>query len=242
MIKEFKHQNDSMIIGIFGDSFAAPWEDACGWPELLKHHYNVKNFAKSSSSLFWSYTKLIKNINNVDLVIFVTTVNGRLYYPDDNLQQVSTMWSVDAVLTGQINDPIFDISKHIFKAAKEYYLHLSDNEFDMYVHGQIIKSIQELCSLKNKKLILIPAFNDTVNYQTIFSFPLFEITQKELEATFNDRQFREETSLKVNHMSQENNKRLTKIIDGILKNDLSSVNIDMFEFKKESNPELYWKL
>jgi hypothetical protein len=236
-------ENDKIIVGIFGDSFAE-LTSPHGWPELLNNtrHYNIKNFAKTSSSLYWSYAKLIKHIDNVDLVIFVATANGRLYYPDDDLQFISSMWTVDAVLTGQINNPIFDISKPIFKAAKEYYLHLSDNEFDMYIHGQIIKSIQELCSLKNKKLILIPAFGDTVKYQTIFSFPLIEIMYKEIEATFNDRQYRLETSLKANHISRENNKRLAKIVDDILKNNLSSANIDMFEFKKESNPELHWKL
>jgi hypothetical protein len=206
--------------------------------EIIEKTYESGYFMK------WHFdnAKLIKHIDNVDLVIFVATANGRLYYPDDDLQFISSMWTVDAVLTGQINNPIFDISKPIFKAAKEYYLHLSDNEFDMYIHGQIIKSIQELCSSKNKKLILIPAFGDTVKYQTIFSFPLIEIMYKELEATFNDRQYRLETSLKTNHISRENNKRLAKIVDDILKNNLSSANIDMFEFKKESNPELHWKL
>ena len=233
-----------MIIGIFGDSFAAP-VNPCGWPNLLASTYqhNVKNFAKESSSLFWSYKKLLKHIDQVDLVIFVATANGRLYYPDDSLQFISTIWSTDAVLTGQMtNDNVNVSNRPIIKAAKEYFLHLSQPDFDSYVHEQIIKSIHELCIHKNKKLILIPAFEENVRYQTIFSFSLETIMFKELEATFNDRTFILETSMRANHMCQENNIRLAKILNNLLQGNLPTVTIDDFEFKKETNPELHWVL
>jgi hypothetical protein len=34
------------------------------------------------------------------------------------------------------------------KAAKEYYIHLDNLDFNFYVHEQIIKSISELCQIK----------------------------------------------------------------------------------------------
>ena len=48
--------------------------------------------------------------------------------------------------------------------------------------------------------------------------------------------------MKVNHMSAENNIRLAKIINDLLQGNLLTVTIDDFEFKKETNPELYWVL
>lgn len=234
-----------MIVGIFGDSFADPqkWSLPHGWTSLLSatYNYHVKNFALTSSSLFWSYSKLVKHIDEVDLVIFVATSSDRLYHFDDKLQALSTPWSVDFNLTnntGKVNIS----NRPLFKAAKEYFRHLQQPDFNAYVHKQVIKSIYELCDQKNKKLILIPAFKENVPYQTIFSFPLFDITSKELEATFNDTKFRPETPMRVNHMSEENNIRLAKIINDLLQGNLPTVTIDDFEFKKENNPELYWKL
>lgn len=232
-----------MIIGIFGDSFADPRRPPGGWPNLLASTYqhNVKNFARGGSSLFWSYKKLLAHIHEVDLVVLVTTNSGRIYYPNDNLQSFCTPWGADAGLSGKTNGVNIS-NRPLYKAANDYFLHLQQADFDWYVHDQIIKSIQELCVQKNRKLLLIPAFKENVQYQTIFSFPLIDITYKELEATFNDKKMREETHIRPNHMSLENNRRLAKIVNDLLQGNLPTVTIDDFEFKKETNPELYWVL
>jgi uncharacterized protein YaaR (DUF327 family) len=237
-----------MIVGIFGDSFAVG-ANPKSWSNILAstYSYQILNFAQGSTSLFWSYKKLINHIDQVDTIVFVVTSPGRLYHPHMHL--LGTLRTVDRMLSqsgkgkhGWNNEKLSPDNIEIFKAAKSYYLNLADYEFDMFVHTQLIKAIQELCQQKNKKLIMIPGFDQNIAYQSIFSCAIFQITLEEIYATFNDKMFRFETAERANHMSQENNQRLAKIINGILKNELTSVNIDMFEFKKETNPALYWEL
>ena len=232
-----------MKIAIFGDSFAAPGGPH-GWPDLLAdtHQHNIKNFAQGGSSLFWSYKKLLTHIGKVDVVIFVVTTPGRLYYPDDDLQQhICNSWCVDAGLAGK-TDLVNISNRPLYQAAKEYFSHLAQPDFDWYVHDQIVKSIDELCAKQNKRLILIPAFEQNVPYQNIFTFSLYDVTTEELKATFGDTVYKTEKSTRANHMSQENNRRLAKIVNDLLQGNLSTVNIDSFEFKKQPDPELYWEL
>jgi hypothetical protein len=230
-----------MIIGVFGDSFAAGYS-SYSWTNILSKNDNltVKNFGCSSTSLFWSYKELLAHINEVDVVIFVATSIGRLYYPgnDPILMSVGTLYTVEYYLEQKISADKIDI----LNAAKEYYIHLANPDFNFYVHEQIIKSISELCQIKNKKLLLIPAFESNLKYQDIFSLSLYDVTKEELYTNFKNNQFKNETPLRANHMSQENNIRLANLVIEILLNDRQKVDISDFVFKKETNPELYWEL
>lgn len=240
-----------MIVGIFGDSFAAPsdlYSPSHSWTNLLSitYNYNVKNFAQTATSLFWSYKKLITHIDQVDTVVFVVTAPGRLYHPR---MIPGTLWTVDRILNqpdaekrGFNNEKLSLDNIEILKAAKSYYLNLSDHEFDMFVHTQLIKTIQELCQQKNKKLWLIPSVDQNISYQSTFLCALWQITQEEIRATFGDTMTRPETPARVNHMSAENNLILAGLVDNIITGKEITVTLDNFVFKKETNPELYWEL
>jgi hypothetical protein len=137
-----------MIIGIFGDSYASEQYGPIAWSNLLRtqYHYNIYNYACAATCLFWSYQQLIKNIDNLDTVIFVATQYGRLYWPDadftsDSLHMISSLWTIQHVMK---HNPLMDPTRlAILKAAQQYHLHLRNDQFDMFVHNQIIKEISK---------------------------------------------------------------------------------------------------
>lgn len=237
-----------MTVGVFGDSFAEivtyPNPDRCqGWSELLKtlYQYNIQNFAYGSTSLFWAYQQLINNIDQCDTVIFVPSDRGRLYWPDtSDLCRVSSFYSVKNILDTELNRPASEMT--IFKAAEQYYLHLSNNDFDVFVHTQIINAVKKLCNERKKQLILIPAFDINIEHQSVFRCSLFQVLFKELATQFNDQEYRPERYTRANHMSQANNLALAKIVDKLLNNEQISVSLNDFVFQKVSNPELFWSI
>ena len=70
-----------MNIAIFGDSFADSSinrDKFTSQTTYLSNDYNIKNFAKAGTSLWWSYEKFIKNYEKFDTIIFVATGYGRI--------------------------------------------------------------------------------------------------------------------------------------------------------------------
>lgn len=228
-----------MIIGIFGDSFSNG-DSPLSWTNILKTDYNykTKNFGKPSTNLFWSYKQLKSNIDSCDLIVFVITNPGRLYHDTD--YGISTLFTVINLLKDKSLTPE---RRALYQAAEQYFIHLSNYEFDEYVHSSLVDSIKTLCSEKNKRLILIPAFDLTVCYQTTFKKSLMYIHKKELFTVFNDTTFRlENESTRANHLSKENNKILANIVDRLIKNENIIVDDNLFVYEKYENPGLYWKL
>ena len=69
-----------MKIGIFGDSFAdtlvcdkeeVSKHNIIGWPDLLKTEYNIVNFSRGGTSLFYSYMLFKEKQTDFDKIIFV---------------------------------------------------------------------------------------------------------------------------------------------------------------------------
>jgi hypothetical protein len=235
-----------MKIGVFGDSFASGEYGPLGWASVLQtyHQYNIHNFGVSSTSLFWSYQQLIENIDNFDVIIFVATSHGRLYWPDTSckLHHISSPGTIQHAI--KTNPPIHELA--IFKAAEQYYLNLCNDEFDTFVHSQILTQIGKLCKKRAKKLILIPAFDINIRYQSVFQCSLIAVTFKELATQFgpnaawrNEKHF---TGGRANHMSAANNIVLAGIVNKLLRNTVCSVGLDDFVYKQVSNPELHWDI
>jgi hypothetical protein len=121
-------------IGFFGDSFAAEgvnphawWNKYTPYTIKLEKHYDatIVNFGKGGSSiwdaLLIQLDPLIKSNCVPDICIFVWTNPGRLFH-----REVRRINHGDA-LTPKFHT--YNIFKHkIWKAAKEYYLHLYDHE------------------------------------------------------------------------------------------------------------------
>lgn len=80
-----------MKIGIFGDSFASKsrswWrkDNYLSWVEHLSLKYDVTNYSEGGSSLFYSYSQLIKNHQKYQKIVLLVTNTGRLHLPHAEL-------------------------------------------------------------------------------------------------------------------------------------------------------------
>lgn len=232
-----------MIIGIFGDSFAdGHGGNPVSWTKLLEttYSFDIKNYARSSSSTFWSYRKLLSAIDKIDTIVFVLTDSIRLYHPKEKYQRACTLFTAQhfiktASLSGK--------ELAVYKAAEQYHIHLADCVFHDFVQDQVVKEVQALAQQHDKKLIIVPAYPYSVKYQTIFKTPLVDILWKELSTNFGNRFYRsEKMQLRCNHMSKENNKVLAEKMAGILTGKITSIALDDFIFTKYDDPGLHWYL
>jgi hypothetical protein len=231
-----------MIVGIFGDSFAEPVFAENGWPNLLHSQYSqeIKNYAFNCTSTFWSYQQLLLHINEIDVILFTISGVGRLYHPDLEVREVCSLFTLEHVLK---DSNLIDYKRNIYKAAQDYYLHLDNEEFNVFVQGQIVKEVQNLAQKHNKKLILIPAFDDGVQYQSIFKMCLIDIMRKEVQTNFGDLAYRPENpNTRANHLSKENNKILAFKINEILNNTIDTVELTDFVFTKYVDTGIYWEI
>jgi hypothetical protein len=238
-----------MIIGIFGDSYAEESAGPISWSHLLRaqYHYTIHNYAKGATCLFWSYQQLVKHIDNFDTIVFVATLAGRLYWPDvehapDSLHNISGVTTIQHVINNNLSTDPNRLA--IFKAAEQYHLNLANRDFDIFVHGQIIREINRLCRKRGKKLIMIPAFDVNITRRSAFQCSLFDVSRKELATQFGKkhRGYVMEKDTRSNHMSVENNIVFAGIVDKLLRDEACSIGLDNFVFKKVADPELYWDI
>ena len=143
-----------MKIAIFGDSYGVNMNhhnQTLSWVDILRFDYDVTNFCKGGSSLYYQYELFNLNHKNYDKIIFLITNPGRLYMKDCKVQQhvshydTAKHWFDKA---GTLQD------KSILTAAMQYFLYLQDSNFDQLVHRLILKEIQ----LERDNLLLVPCF------------------------------------------------------------------------------------
>ena len=237
-----------MKIAIFGDSYAQETTGAISWSHILRaqYHYNIHNYACGATCLFWSYQQLVKHIDNFDTIVFVATQVGRLYWPtveyenENSLHMISGLTNIQHAIK---NNPSMNPNRlAVFKAAEQYHLNLANLDFDTFVHNQILKEISILCGKRKKKLIMIPAFNVAITRRSAFQCSLHDVSFKELTTQFGKRQkeYVSEKNTRANHMSIENNIIFAGIVDKLLRDEVFSIGLDDFEYKKVADPESYW--
>jgi hypothetical protein len=239
-VSPFK-KNTRPVIGIFGDSFASGDPDphlpyVKVWTSLIGNEYVVNNYAATGTSLFWTYTQLLKYMYECDIIVLVITAPGRLYYPDPDLK-IGTLNTTIAQKKGSTGHRF-----EILTAAENYHVNLAQPDFDLFVHNKLVDEIRSTCNINNKKLVLIPGFPENVKFQSVFQISLYDIMIQELYATFGDFEFREETTSRRNHMCFKNNEILAGLVSEIINNTRQTVLLDDFVFEKEPFPEQFWKL
>lgn len=227
-----------MIVGVFGDSFAEGVNDL-SWTVLLSttHSLKVQNYAMACTSAFWSFRQLTEHINDVDVVVFEVSSVGRLYHDDIKYRGVCTPLMVQTMLA---DTSITKVDREVYEAADKYFRYIESSVFNKFVQEQILKEIVHLTKTHGKRLILVPGFNDGVEYQSQFDMALMDITQQELLANFGDTNFRSENVTRANHISKENNVVLAEKIAKLIQDPRLRVNIDDFVFEKYVDPKLYW--
>jgi hypothetical protein len=160
---------DIKTIGFFGDSFCALESNEhstkhgyATYIKKLKNHYDAKivNLGMGGSSVWDLYFNqllpLIKSNSVPDICVFVWTHSGKIFH------RTSRSLHASAALNG-FNKKKFDwfaktypsvgynfFAKEIYEAAKEYYLHLYDQEKEDLEH------IAQLQYIDNNVLNLLP--------------------------------------------------------------------------------------
>lgn len=201
-----------MKIAIYGDSFAdLNWNNNSykGWPELLAESYNVTNFAKEGSSLWWSYDQLVQSHANFDYNIFVGTIYSRIYIEDlkTHLSVNSNSWPI---LDGKIN------------LGYMYYQHFFSHRRDYQLCQLMIKDIMSL-----DNTLYIPAFEESVPAQNPKLCSLNAFTGLE-EQHYNIKQY--SSDLRKCHLTKENNLIVyNKIVDAISSKS-KTLNLDKSDF------------
>lgn len=229
-----------MKIAIFGDSWADPCDwtiEPISWTKLLTKkdkNYKITNFAKSGTSLWWSYELFLKNYKNFDVIIFVCTSVGRLSRLISGHGVNSERTAIQKLQ--QETDPQ---TIKLLNSAIDYYIHFQNYDQEVFLYKKIM---EELVQFNSNRLIIVPAFQISIEYQTIFKNFLFEITKKDLKVNFGSSEIKFETINRANHMSKENNEILAEKIHQIIQFECDSISIDDFVFQKYDNPEKYWEI
>jgi hypothetical protein len=251
----FGIKNKKIKVGIFGDSYADCLQrdshnaitdtNYLGWPILLANNSNldVENYAKHCTSIFYSYKKFCEHRDKFDTIIFVVTQGSRLYNSNEDIliSNISTIETLIKNLDLQSRPHTFTYNQYL--AAKMYYEYLHEPEFTDYVRDKLIEDIINICKIENKKLILIPAFDEDIKNIKYFNFSLYKLTIGELKTQFGRTDYVvENPKNRACHMSKNNNKILARLLLEIINGKELVVTIDDFEFTKVSDPENYWIL
>lgn len=241
-----------MKIAIFGDSYADPYVNVerkwgISWARLLAENYNYKieNFGMKGSNLWWSYEKFLENYEKFDQIIFVVTAPGRL----SSIEKIDEgkhlhMPGLEVINFFEQNNKDNEFLLKIYHSMKDYFLYFQNDRQEEFLHNKTIEEIINKCNLNKKPLALIPAFKDSLHYQTIFKMPLSKINLK--EQTINtgiDNEFVfEKKHTRANHMSKQNNEIFAQLVHEIIQGTRTSVTMDDFVFEKFPNPEDYWEI
>lgn len=251
----FEIKNKKIKVGIFGDSYAdcvsRDYKNVItdinhiGWPIILASDssLDIINYARNCTSIFYSYKKFCEHRDKFDTIIFVVTQGSRLYSSDENIL-ISSLSTIDQIIQDLNLQSRPDSLKYKqYLAAKMYYEYLHESELSDYVRNKLIEDIINICKIENKKLILIPAFDEDIKNIKYFNVSLDKITTCELMTQFGRLNFmRENPKNRACHMSKTNNEILARLLLEIINGRELVVTINDFEFTKVSDPENHWIL
>lgn len=225
---------------IFGDSYGDPYHvmgqsHTIRYIDLLKKEFDVVSYAKAGSDL-WSQFKLMQSIDVSDsYVVLFETEPGRITIDNKHYASLNDTEAKIRMLNSNKN---YHYSYEYLNAAKNYFIYLQRDDYDIYVQKKIIEDIQKMCN----KLIIIPAFNTSTTAKSNNS--LYSITAKEHQAWGIKKLydlFPEYADTRLNHLTTENHKVLaTQITKCIL--DGSDFDFKSFIIPDKNDFNIYFKL
>lgn len=185
-----------MKIAIYGDSHVANFFDPSlnndvSYIELLCRKYNIDNYGKGGSSLFFSYHEFLNSHESYDRVIFVATNPGRFYI---DAETNPTLERRHMASIGHVEDAIRSFANDInhltvFKAIRDYMLYAQNNKEVQTFHDLMLADIK----LKRPDVILF----DRQKYQdTDFNF--WNIHNEQVANVYDDY-----TDVRHCHLSKE---------------------------------------
>ena len=145
-----------MKIAIYGDSFAIDEENTPrknSWVDHLSNHYDVVNYAKQGSSLYYSYKEFLRTHQYYDKVIFLVTNFGRLYVPNLPHPHIPGLYNVEKYLKESNSR-----DREKFQTIKNFFLHIQNESFEKDIHGLILKE----CMSLRPDCLFIPCFDQSL--------------------------------------------------------------------------------
>ena len=198
-----------MRIGIFGDSFAAD-DRPQSWVTLLSNDYSVDRHAFGGTSLFHCYQTMLNcDLSVYDIIIVAVTNSGRLYTGYDIDRDKPYLSGIETALYHKKSADRSEIDR--IDAGIAYYLNLSNDEYNQYVHEKLVQDIIALPPI-DCTLVLLPSFEhsysptlrDYASGHVEENFSLFRVTEMEKHSLGVKPGEAEKFTL-YNHMCEENN-------------------------------------
>ena len=156
---------------IFGDSFTADWSkkynDYKGWPNLLAEKFHVTNIAQAGVSEYKIYRQLLSvdNLNEFDIIIVSHTSPYRVPVRLHPIHQFDLLHSNADLIEADINyhsKKIINVLNFPLRAAKDFFLHLYDEEYYITTYELFREKIDYI--LSNKKVITVNNFHNKYKY------------------------------------------------------------------------------
>ena len=225
---------ETMKIGIFGDSFAEDDydESSHGWAwhvskNLPKAH--IDNYGKGASSIYFTYSKFLKEHTKYDRVIVFGTDVSRLYLPD-----MPTHWRINHVCgpghfdegseswlrwqeTGTFN--ITNVPDEIREAITLYYKHIINYDQENKMRELMITDMQKL----RPDMLYFDCFYETTRFSKYL--PIVEISTLEIPESFGQGPFIDN---RKNHMNEENNRIFGEKVTNWINTSQFEMNITEF--------------
>jgi hypothetical protein len=230
-------------IRVYGDSFAAKTmvEGTC-WPELLGQLMNlpIQNNAISGSSTEYAIKKLIGDINNIknEIVIFVTSTPGRLYFKH---QQDVCPETASQYLHGVSNDRKDHSWYHQNKNHIEWWLVNNDNTMNRINHEAYLHVIRNIARTKPDCIfVIIPNSDHNMHIDAGGDPDNFLITQTYLNRVSQNELVKEfpeykdwikysKIDFRINHLTNPNLKILARLVfDAINSMNMGNITYDKF--------------
>lgn len=231
-----------MEIAVYGDSFADArnifyTENDFSWTNCLrKKGYNVTNYGKCASSLFYSYRQFIDTHEKFDKIIFLLTGRGRF--------EVQGLPENDSSITyGMIDDLMNNregfnsTQKEIVNACLSYYKYVLDDKKEELFHNLLVKEIQRI----RPDGLYIPCFpncyqgQEEKNIIDLDYFSLFDHTYFNIKPSGPDDR-------RYCHMNEGNNQMLADRIDQWLHTNQFSLTKEDAVNPIVQNPEYYFTI
>jgi hypothetical protein len=242
-----------MKIGIFGDSFAVPNEHVNlmpeqqdllyfkGWSNLISQEFDVDNYARSGSSLYYSTELYKKHQADYDKNIFVISYPGRFEIPEkfgkfntDRDRFVNNIVSVEQRIKRYQKYSTADVPNKnalikSFQAAIDYFVYLENTEFQNHIHKLLLDDVKQHAS---SNTIFIPVNKITPTCNEFYMEQVLYFENDHWGIDHNKYNAHTHIDRRICHMTNENNYIFAQKIKEWI--ETGTFNISINDFKKPS--------
>jgi len=224
-------------LGIYGDSFASQLlPNLISWVDVLRENYHIDNWAKSGSSVSYSYCRFKEFHINYDKNIFLVTHPLRrwisdLFEPSHPLWEYSFFSGVvdseNSLKYFQRYFPENIRAVNTCKSMIDYYTYLQDDLIDLHSVASMVRHIRDL----RPETLLINAipFNEELSDYVGHKHSLSDIYDLENNALGLTREYLESIhDYRPCHFTEENNLILGKKILEWLEESKVTINLNDF--------------